>query len=152
MNSEKTTGFRRNGGARCVEINGRHRSEYAAPDQDRSPTQQTERNAPLPDSSCERFHEELLWHFCEHHSQWVVMCIALQIIGAKAIHQAHWMLSALDYGSVMNVSHLSKNRERLQVQSGSEVRMRGNQLLGYWYGVMMRRLQGQISKAGHKGP
>ena len=127
--SEKATGFRRNGGPRCVGINGRHGSEYAAPDQDRPPTQQTERNAPSPDSSCERFHEELLWHFREHHSQWVVMRIALQIIGAKAIHQAHWMLSALDYGNVMNVSHLGKNRDEVSDLGDSEVRMRGSQLL-----------------------
>ena len=67
------------------------------------------------------------------------MRIALQIIGAKAVHQAHWMLSALDYGSVRNVSHLGKNRDRLQIQGDSEVKMRGSQLLVYWYGVMVRR-------------
>ena len=78
-NSEKATGFRRNGEPTCVGISGRHRSEYAAPDQDRSPTQQTERNAPSPDSSCERFHEELLWCFREHHSPRVVMRLALLI-------------------------------------------------------------------------
>ena len=51
-------------------MGSRDRSEYAAPDQDRSPTKQVaERNAPSPDSSSERFHEELLWCFREHHSR-----------------------------------------------------------------------------------
>ena len=69
---EKATGFSRNGWPTCVGISARHGSKYAAPDQDRSPTQQTERNAPLPDSSCERFHEELLWYFCERHPRGMV--------------------------------------------------------------------------------
>ena len=74
--SEQATGFRRNGWSACVGISGRHGSEYAASNQDRSPTQQTERNAPSPDSSCERFHEELLWCFREHRPRWVVMRIS----------------------------------------------------------------------------
>ena len=64
---------------------------------------------------------------------------AMIFLNAKAVRQAHWMLSALDYGNVRNVSHLGKNRDGLQIQGGSEVKMRGSQLLVYWYGVMVRR-------------
>ena len=130
--SESVAWFRLNGWPTSVGINGRHGSEYAASNQDRSPTQQTtERNAPSPDSSCERFHEELLWCFREHRPRWVVMRIALLIegeamisLGAKSVRQARWMLSALDYGNVRDVSHLGKNRDGLQIQGDSEVKMR----------------------------
>ena len=131
--SEKATGFGRNGGPTCVGISGRHGSEYAASNQDRPPTQQTERDVPSPDSSCERFHEELLWCFREHRPQWVVMRIAQLIegeamisLGAKSVRQARWMLSALDYGKVMDVSRLGKNSDRLRIQGDLEVKMRGN--------------------------
>ena len=84
--SEKATGFRRNGWPTCAGIGGWHGSEYAASDQDRPPTQQTtERNAPSPDSSCERFHEELLWCFRESHFRGMVMCLALLIRGEAVI-------------------------------------------------------------------
>ena len=49
---------------------------------------------------------------------------AMRALGAKAVRQAHWMLSALDYGNVMDVSHLGKNSDRLQIQGDSEVKMR----------------------------
>ncbi len=71
------------------------------------------------------------------------MRIALQIIGAKAVRQARWILSVLDYGNVRDVSHLGKNRDRLPIQGDSEVKMRGNQLLVYGCCVMVRRSQGQ---------
>ena len=123
-NSEQTTGFRRDGWPTCVGISGRHRSEYAASNQDRPPTQQTERDVPSPDSLCERFHEELLWCFCEHRPRWVVMRLALPIegeamisLGAKSVRQARWMLSALDYGKVMDVSRLGKNSEGIQIRA-----------------------------------
>lgn len=48
----------------------------------------------------------------------MVMGLALPIdgeamisLGAKAVHQTHCMLSALDYGNVRGVSHLGKHRE-----------------------------------------
>ena len=64
---------------------------------------------------------------------------AMISLGAKAVHQAHWMLSALDYGNVRNVSHLSKNKDRLPIQSDSEVKMRGSQLLVSGYCVVVRK-------------
>ena len=64
---------------------------------------------------------------------------AMISLGAKAVRQAHWMLSALDYGNVRNVSHLSKNKDRLPIQSDSGVKMRGRQLLASGYCVTMRR-------------
>jgi hypothetical protein len=36
-------------------------------------------------------------------------------LGANAVRHTGWMLSALDYGNVRNVSHLGKNRDRLQI-------------------------------------
>ena len=35
-------------------------------------------------------------------------------LGAKSVRQVCWMLSALDYGNVRNVSQLGKNRDGLQ--------------------------------------
>ena len=114
-----------------IGINGRHGSEYAAPDQDRPPTQQTKRYAPLPDSSCGRFHEKLLWYFCEPRPRWVVMGLVLLVegeamisLGAKSVRHEDWMLSVLDYGNVMDVSHFGKHRDGLQIQGDSEVKMR----------------------------
>lgn len=52
------------------------------------------------------------------------MCIALPIegeaviaLGPKNVRQARWMLSALDYGNVRNVSHLGKNSEGIQIRA-----------------------------------
>ena len=62
---------------------------------------------------------------------------AMISLGAKAVRQAHWMLSALDYGNVRNVSHFGKNRDRLQIQGDSEVKMRDSQLLVSWSCVVV---------------
>ena len=64
---------------------------------------------------------------------------AMISLGAKSVRQARWMLSALDYGKVRDVSHLGKHRDRLPIQGDSEVKMRGNQLLASGYCVTMRR-------------
>jgi hypothetical protein len=64
---------------------------------------------------------------------------AVIALGANAVRHARWMLSALDYGNVRDVSHLSKNRDRLRIQGDLEVKMRGNQLLASGYCVTMRR-------------
>ena len=64
---------------------------------------------------------------------------AMISLGAKSVRHADGMLSALDYGNVMDVSRLGKHRGRLQIQSDSEVKMRGNQLLASGYCVTMRR-------------
>ena len=64
---------------------------------------------------------------------------AMISLGAKSVHQAHWMLSALDYGNVRNVSHLGKHRDRLPIQGDSEVKMRGNQLLVSWTCLVVGR-------------
>ena len=130
----------------CVGISGRHGSEYAASNQDRSPTQQTtERNAPSPDSSCERFHEKLLWCFREHHSRGVVMHLALLIggeavmsLGVKDVRHTGFKLAAHNYGNVMDVSHLGKNSDRHPIQGDSEMKMRGSQLLVSWHCVVVR--------------
>ena len=45
-------------------------------------------------------------------------------LGAKSVRQTRWMLSVLDYGNVMDVSHFGKNREGLQIQGDLEVKMR----------------------------
>ena len=52
------------------------------------------------------------------------MCIALLIegeariaLGAKSVRQARWMLSALGYGNVRDMSHLGKYREGLQIRA-----------------------------------
>ena len=50
---------------------------------------------------------------------------AMIALGAKSVRQAHWMLSALDYWNVRDVSHLGKNRDRLRIQGDLEVKMRG---------------------------
>jgi hypothetical protein len=122
--SEQATGFRRNGWSTYAGISARHGSEYAASDQDRPPTQQIEWNAPSPDSSCERFHAELLWCFREHRPRWVLMRLALPIegeamiaLGAISVRHARWMLSVLDYGNVMAVSRLGKNSEGIQIRA-----------------------------------
>ena len=49
---------------------------------------------------------------------------AMRALGAKGVRQTHWMLSALDYGKVRDVSHLGKNRDRLLIQGDLEVKMR----------------------------
>ena len=59
-------------------------------------------------------------------------------LGAKSVRHAGWMLSVLDYGNVRNVSHLSKNKDRLPIQSDSGVKMRGRQLLASGYCVVVR--------------
>ena len=64
---------------------------------------------------------------------------AMISLGAKAVRHAGWILSVLDYGNVRNVSHLSKNKDRLRIQGDLEVKMRGNQLLASGYCVTMRR-------------
>ena len=64
---------------------------------------------------------------------------AMISLGAKSVRQARWMLSALDYGKVRDVSHLGKHRDRLPIQGDSEVKMRGNQMLASGYCVTMRR-------------
>ena len=51
---------------------------------------------------------------------------AMISLGAKSVRQARWMLSALDYGKVMDVSRLGKNSDRLRIQGDLEVKMRGN--------------------------
>ena len=43
-------------------------------------------------------------------------------LGAKSVRQVCWMLSALDYGNVRNVSHFGKHRDRLPTQGDSEAR------------------------------
>ena len=63
---------------------------------------------------------------------------AMISLGAKAVRHAGWILSVLDYGNVRNVSHLSKNKDRLPIQSDSEVKMRGRQLLVSWSCVVVR--------------
>jgi hypothetical protein len=50
---------------------------------------------------------------------------AMISLGAKAVRHADWMLSVLDYGKVMDVSRLGKNRDRFPIQSDSEAKMRG---------------------------
>jgi len=60
-------------------------------------------------------------------------------LGAKSVRQARWMLSVLDYGNVRDMSHLGKHKDRLPIQSDSEVKMRGRQLLASGYCVTMRR-------------
>ena len=42
---------------------------------------------------------------------------AMIALGAKAVRQARWMLSVLDYGKVSDVSHLGKNSEGLQIRA-----------------------------------
>ena len=49
---------------------------------------------------------------------------AVIALGAKSVRQVCWMLSALDYGNVIDVSRLGKNSDRLQIQGDSEVKMR----------------------------
>ena len=78
---------------------------------------------------CERFHEELLWYFREHHSRGVVTRIALLIegeavmsLGVKDVRHTGFKLAAYNYGNVMDVSHLGKNSEGLQIQGDSEVK------------------------------
>ena len=65
-----------------------------------------------------------------HHPRGMVMYLALLIrgeamisLGAKAVRHAGWMLSALDYGNVRDVSHLGKHRDGLPIQGDLEVRM-----------------------------
>ena len=53
---------------------------------------------------------------------------AVIALGAKSVRQARWMLSALDYGNVRDVSHLGKHRDRLRIQGDLEVKMRGKSL------------------------
>jgi hypothetical protein len=48
---------------------------------------------------------------------------AMISLGAKSVRQARWMLSALDYGKVRDVSHLGKHRDRFRIQGDLEVRM-----------------------------
>ena len=60
---------------------------------------------------------------------------AMISLGEKAVRQAHWMLSALDYGKVRDVSHLGKHKDRLPIQGDLEVKMRGNWLLASGYCV-----------------
>ena len=64
---------------------------------------------------------------------------AMISLGAKSVRQARWMLSALDYGNVMDVSRLGKNRDGFRIQGDLEVKMMGNQLLASGYCVTMRR-------------
>ena len=59
--------------------------------------------------------------------------------GAKSVRHADWMLPALDYGNVRDVSHLGKHRDGLRIQGDLEVKMMGNQLLASGYCVTMRR-------------
>ena len=56
---------------------------------------------------------------------------AMISLGAKSVRQARWMLSALDYGKVRDVSHLGKHRDRLRIQGDLEVKMRGT-AVGFW--------------------
>ena len=42
---------------------------------------------------------------------------AMISLGAKSVRQARWMLSALDYGKVMDVSRLGKNSEGIQIRA-----------------------------------
>ena len=76
----------------------------------------------------------------------MVMGLALPIdgeamisLGKKSVRHADWMLSALDYGNVRNVSHFGKHRDRLPIQGDSEVKMRDSQLLVSWSCVVVRR-------------
>ena len=64
---------------------------------------------------------------------------AMISLGAKSVRHADWMLSVLDYGNVMDVSRLGKNRDRLRIRGDLEVKMRGRQLLASGYCVMVRR-------------
>jgi hypothetical protein len=54
----------------------------------------------------------------------MVMGLALPIdgeamisLGEKSIRHADWMLSALDYGNVMDMSRLGKNSEGIQIRA-----------------------------------
>jgi hypothetical protein len=48
---------------------------------------------------------------------------AMISLGAKSVRHPDWMLPALDYGNVRDVSHLGKHRDGLPIQGDSEVKM-----------------------------
>jgi hypothetical protein len=42
---------------------------------------------------------------------------AVIALGAKAVRHTDWMLSALDYGNVRDMSHFGKNSEGIQIRA-----------------------------------